>query len=675
MKIFYKFLTLVVFSFFTAMSFAQINNQVVTNQIQFEECSLSPIMTPQQRLIYDQARGVRSNWEKAETTLDFPIQFHIIRETNGTGGLDPLELQGIMNGLNSYYDNANMQFYECSNVNYIDDSGNYDFLSTNKTSFTSTHDISGVINIYFFNSICKSGCGGSAPVMLCGKSTFPASMGGGSAGMIMDNSCALNGTTMTHEVGHFFSLLHTHETAIGTELVSRTSFPSTNWLGIPITISPNCSSAGDELCSTEADWWNSGNGLSGLVNTSCVYTGNAVDAYGYTYVPDPTNLMSYARKSCRTFLSNGQYNRINYSAVNDPDRNNLTGSSCGSPDLYITNESYNTFSGPLLGTPAPVSINGLTVSYNVDVKNSTSGSGCIPSEIGYYLSTNPTISTGDIFLGDDNVNALAPGSSETTTASFNLASPSFNSISNGTYYIGAYVDYSELVSETSGSNNGAAFEWTSGLTLPGVPPTYTYYQITIWRGCTDSLASNYNPSANIDDGSCTYPDLEITNEHHSIFLCFPLPCVTSAPVVVSGSVIDFNVDVKNSGTGDAAATQLGYYLSLNANIVPGQIDHLLGTDQVDGGGMFVGLPPILSWFTFDLAVDSISTETATFDLSDPSYNNIADGTYYIGAYADYDYSLHETNESNNDAAFNWTNNIFLGNIFFLSLYTLLQPFL
>ena len=38
----------------------------------------------------------------------------------------------------------------------------------------------------------------------------------------------------------------------------------------------------------------------------------------------------------------------------------------------------------------------------------------------------------------------------------------------------------------------------------------------------------------------------------------------------------------------------------------------------------------------DLAVGATSTETATFDLSDPSYNGIPDGTYYIGAYADYD---------------------------------------
>ena len=52
---------------------------------------------------------------------------------------------------------------------------------------------------------------------------------------------------------------------------------------------------------------------------------------------------------------------------------------------------------------------------------------------------------------------------------------------------------------------------------------------------------------------------------HYVFL---LPCSTTPPVSVSGSVIDFNVEVTNNGTGSAAPSQLGYYLSDNANIFP-----------------------------------------------------------------------------------------------------------
>ena len=38
---------------------------------------------------------------------------------------------------------------------------------------------------------------------------------------------------------------------------------------------------------------------------------------GQLYVPDVSNIMSYAPSYCRNSLSSGQYNRINYSATND----------------------------------------------------------------------------------------------------------------------------------------------------------------------------------------------------------------------------------------------------------------------------------------------------------------------------------------------------------------------
>ena len=314
-------------------------------------------------------------------------------------------------------------------------------------------------------------------------------------------------------------------------------------------------------------------------------------------------------------------------------------------DLYIANESY-LICFPCTTTP-PVTVSGTTISYNVQVTNDNNAlSTSSTTYLGYYLSLNANIvpSAGaDHLLGDDYVMALAPGSSSTEIATFDLSSSAFDGIPNGTYYIGAYADHLYTETETNENNNAAAFNWTNNIIWNN--PTSGHYQITILRGCTDSLATNYDPTANIDDGSCTYPDLEITNETSPI--CFFPPC-PSPPVSINGSVIDFSVDVANNGTSSASPTQLGYYLSLNANIVPGVIDHLLGTDQVDGGWGFIGIPPQVSYY--NLAAGATSTETATFDLSDTTYNNIPDGTYYIGAYADYDNALYESNENNNDAS-------------------------
>ena len=262
-------------------------------------------------------------------------------------------------------------------------------------------------------------------------------------------------------------------------------------------------------------------------------------------------------------------------------------------------------------------------------------------------------------LGTDYVSSLSAGSSSTETAIFDLSSSIFDSIPSGTYYIGAYADMNNTENEIDENNNDAAFEWANGMVVIGQSPSYQYYQITINRGCTDSLASNYNISANINDGSCTYPDLEITNEYYSS--CLLIPCSTTAPVSVNGTVIDFNVVVTNIGSASASPHTLGYYLSANTTFSNNQTyDYLLGTDQIDGG--FIpspNCPPFCGFTALNLLPGGISNETATFDLSDSSYNNIPDGVYYIGAYVDMNYSQSESNEYNNDAAFQWSSPLVL----------------
>ena len=115
----------------------------------------------------------------------------------------------------------------------------------------------------------------------------------------MDNSCALNGSTLTHELGHYFSLYHTHgstNNGTTTELVNGS----------------NCTTNGDELCDTPAD-----PNLSGVVNLNCEYTDTITDFNGDVYMPDTSNIMSYSLKVCRNSLSSEQYNRINFSAIYD----------------------------------------------------------------------------------------------------------------------------------------------------------------------------------------------------------------------------------------------------------------------------------------------------------------------------------------------------------------------
>lgn len=230
-----------------------------------------------------------------------PIKFHIVRQNNGTGGLSSTQLQSVLDSMNAFYINANIQFFECGGRNYINNSTHYNFVNTNENSFCGAHDVSNVINIYMFNTVSNGS------YQLCGYTRFPPSVDR----VIMANSCALNYSTMPHELGHYFTLYHTHgktNTGTTTELVNGS----------------NCATDGDDVCDTPAD-----PNLSGVVNSSCQYTGGLTDANNQPYVPDENNVMSYSLKACRNHLSHLQYVRI--AAGLAIDRNYLV---CSSPPAF-----------------------------------------------------------------------------------------------------------------------------------------------------------------------------------------------------------------------------------------------------------------------------------------------------------------------------------------------------
>ena len=214
-----------------------------------------------------------------------PIKAHIIRTDAGSGGLALNQFNAAMAIMNDFYANAFLEFFLCEGINYIDDTNLYDFETEEEAAMTATHNVDNVINIYFANTVTSSSSGSG----LCGYAYFP----GGEEVILMANSCATNGSTLSHEMGHFFALSHTHGNSNSTlteELVDGS----------------NCETTGDFICDTPADPQLSFSN----VTASCVYTGNAIDANNQFFDPDPLNIMSYSRKDCRTLFSPQQYARI-----------------------------------------------------------------------------------------------------------------------------------------------------------------------------------------------------------------------------------------------------------------------------------------------------------------------------------------------------------------------------
>ncbi len=226
---------------------------------------------------------IRSNMAGDPEPVSAAITAHIVRLSNGTGGLSESQLNAAIENANNMYAASNISFFLLGEINYIDNSAYYNFDSDDEAILTQNNNVENTINIYFFNSVTSSG----SP--LCGYAYFPNS---GIDHIIMDNGCTSNGSTFPHELGHYFGLYHTHgKTNEGTtdELVDGS----------------NCSTAGDDICDTPAD-----PNLTGLINSSCNYTGTATDVNGDPYAPDPNNLMSYSLKGCRDTFSSGQIDRI-----------------------------------------------------------------------------------------------------------------------------------------------------------------------------------------------------------------------------------------------------------------------------------------------------------------------------------------------------------------------------
>lgn len=220
--------------------------------------------------------------------LYLPIKAHIFRRSDGSGGLTEAQLNDAIDAMNEFYINADIQFFICGGINYINNSSYYDFHKSQENSVGNLYDEENTINIYFANTVTSA-----SNQALCGYAYYP----GGPDRILMNNSCATNGSTLSHEMGHFFSLMHTHG-------------PSNTRLTNELVNGSNCQSAGDRICDTPADPQLSNSN----VNINCVYTQQRMDSNGDYFEPDPKNLMSYSRKTCRDKFSSQQYEIIKYTS-------------------------------------------------------------------------------------------------------------------------------------------------------------------------------------------------------------------------------------------------------------------------------------------------------------------------------------------------------------------------
>ncbi|NMH86265.1 T9SS-dependent choice-of-anchor J family protein [Flavivirga algicola] len=290
MHIFNKKPKLLLFSIFLSVSF------LISGQNKLES-DCGTVTSPESFEYINSIKPQIKKYEKAfafgksakNNTLrlinSIPIKAHIIRASNGTGGLSILELNNAIENLNDIYADASMEFFLCDDINYIDNDAFCHFKKGNESDLKESNYTAGLINIYFTDYLEST-----SEESICGYSN---NIGRHNDIIVMKNSCATNDSSLAHELGHFFSLVHTHgpdNSKMTTELVDGS----------------NCDTDGDGICDTPADPMLSNSNI----NNFCEFTGVETDENGHTFYPDTGNIMSYSRKSCRNHFTDQQLARM-----------------------------------------------------------------------------------------------------------------------------------------------------------------------------------------------------------------------------------------------------------------------------------------------------------------------------------------------------------------------------
>jgi len=139
-----------------------------------------------------------------------------------------------------------------------------------------------------------------------------------------------NRSTMSHEMGHDLGLYHTFQSRQSDDETIRENVARSGSC-------KNCDVEGDLICDTQADRELDDDEID---EVTCAYINSLNDACNTAMVMEPTNIMTYGRRSCRNHFTVQQGNRAEFFILNWPEINNSV-----APDAIFISANVNTSAG------------------------------------------------------------------------------------------------------------------------------------------------------------------------------------------------------------------------------------------------------------------------------------------------------------------------------------------
>ncbi|MFK7773845.1 MAG: zinc-dependent metalloprotease [Saprospiraceae bacterium] len=206
-----------------------------------------------------------------------PIQFHILTDNDGGNRVDIMKVLDMLCALNEDYLDQDIQYFMKDGLNFINNSSvntNPNVGGPNNNPFAQTvmvgAKVLSAINIYIVKDIPSSSPGNTLGFY---SPTFDW--------LVLNRSqvSAVNVETLTHELGHFFTLPHPFlgwDGEYWEEGVHGNPAPINSPGGVKTELmnGNNCTFAGDGFCDTKPNY-GLGFGWSG-----CNYNGNCMDPNG-----------------------------------------------------------------------------------------------------------------------------------------------------------------------------------------------------------------------------------------------------------------------------------------------------------------------------------------------------------------------------------------------------------